>query len=309
MKNDTIGLEGLEVSELIRKLRLEKKIPQNILYEGLCKRKVYFQLENGEVIMDELLSERLFSRLHVQYRLLDIMLSDNNFWQKECRHKIGIQMRKGCWEKAECLLKEYELRAPQTLLHKQYMLAKDAELKYLKGEKGVGNLFREALELSLSVQELECRLVTSGVVSEEELRMYFYYRFLEKPFSEEEYTLFLERVAELFLSVQIYAEVYFDAAYQYVYKLLEEGEYAQCRKICSDTIAWLKRGVKNYYLADFYYVDAWAGMKQEHNKTEEAEYYQQCKMAYYVSLSFGEKETAEKIKEQCKEQWGWHITD
>jgi len=66
VKNETIGFEGIEISELIRELRIEKKVKQAVLYSGLCNRKVYFQLENGGVIMDELFSERLFSRLHVQ---------------------------------------------------------------------------------------------------------------------------------------------------------------------------------------------------------------------------------------------------
>lgn len=115
MQNDTIGLEGMEISELIRELRIEKKINQDALYGGLCKRKVYFQLENGDVIMDELLSERLFSRVHVQYRLLDIMLSDENFWQKECRYEINLQsVQRYFWEQARkrrenCSVKHWNL--------------------------------------------------------------------------------------------------------------------------------------------------------------------------------------------------------
>ena len=124
MINETIGLEKMEISDMIRELRIEKKISQDVLYAGLCGRKKYFQLENGDAIMDELLSECLFSRLHVQYRLVDIMLSDENFWQKECRHEINLQIHKKCWEKAESLLAEYEVKAPQTVLHQQYVLAK-----------------------------------------------------------------------------------------------------------------------------------------------------------------------------------------
>lgn len=309
MKNETLGLEGMEVSELIRELRLEKKISQNVLYEGLCKRKVYFQLENGEVIMDELLSERLFSRLHVQYRLVDIMLNDDSFWQKECRNEINLQIRKRCWEKAEELLKEYEVKAPQTNLHKQYVLAKRAEILLGIGQKKAGELFREALELTMSVSELEKRMNDSGVIAEDELWMYFCYRILEKSFSVEEYTIFLEQVEEWFLSVQIYAEVYFGAAYHCARALWEAERYVLCREICQKAISWLRRGVKKVHLSEFYFLDAMAGMKLKHAPEEEKELFQQCKMAYFVSLSFGENEISEKIKEQCEEEFGWHITD
>ena len=90
MINETIGLEKMEISDLIREIRIEKKIKQNILYDGLCGQKKYFQLENGDAILDELLSEYLFSRLHVQYHLVDIMLNEDNFRQKECRYEINL---------------------------------------------------------------------------------------------------------------------------------------------------------------------------------------------------------------------------
>lgn len=309
MKNETLGLEGMEVSEMIRELRIEKGVRQEILYDGLCKRKVYFQLENGDVIMDELLSERLFSRLHVQYRLLDIMLSDENFWQKECRYEINLQIRKRRWEKAEELLKEYEVKAPQTNLHKQYVLARRAEILFKTGQERLGEWFREALELTMTVSELESRMNDSGVVAEDELWIYLRYRNCENPFSVEEYKLFIERVEEMFLTAQIYPEVYFEAAYQYAQALWEKEEYMQCRDICDNAVGWLKRGIKSFYLAEFHFLSAVAGMKLRPDAENERELFQQCKMAYYVSLSFGEKETAEKIKEYCGEEYQWHITD
>jgi len=43
MRNEIIGLEEMEISELIRELRIEKGIQQEVLYQGLCTRKKYFQ--------------------------------------------------------------------------------------------------------------------------------------------------------------------------------------------------------------------------------------------------------------------------
>lgn len=308
MKNETLGLEKLEVSEIIRDLRIEKAIRQDELYDGLCGRKVYFQLENGDVIVDELLSERLFSRLHVQYRLLDIMLSDENFWQKECRNEINLQIRKRAWDRAESLLAEYEAKAPKDIIHKQYILTKRAELLLETGQEKTGKLFREALELTMSVPELERRLQGPGVISEEELWLYLRYRSSMNPFSAAEYFRFLEKIEEWFLSVQIYAEVYFEAAYQFARDLWEAEQYVTCREICKRAVSWLKRGMKSVHLAEFYVLDAIAGMKLKHGEEDEKEFYQQCKMAYYTSLSFGEKEVAENIAVYCKEELKWHIT-
>lgn len=309
MQNVTLGLEEMEISELIRELRIEKKVRQEVLYQGLCTRKKYFQLENGEVVMDELLSERLFSRLHVQYRLVDIMLDEEQFWQKECRHEINIQLRKKCLEKAEELLKEYETKAPQTEIHIQYVQAKRAEIGWRNGKEGTGELFCKALELTMPVSELEKRVENSGVVSEDELWMYFCYRLCEKPLSVEEYIAFLEGVEKWFLSVQIYAEVYFEAAYQLALVLQKAQRFVLCREICQKAILWLKRGGKSFHLPEFYFTDAMAGMRLSHGQEDEKELFQQCKMAYHVGMAFGEKETVEKLKKQCEEEFLWHITD
>lgn len=309
MRNATLGLEGMEISELVRELRVEKGVRQEVLYQGLCSRKRYFQLENGGVIMDELLSERLFSRLHVQYRLVDIMLDDEQFWQKECRHEVNIHIRKKCREKAEELLKEYEEKAPQTEIHIQYVQAKRSEIYWRTGKEGAGEMFRKALEITMPVSELEKRLKDSGVISEDELWMYFCYRLCENPFSIEEYALFLESVERWFLTAQIYAEVYFETAYQFAVVLQQAGQFALCREICQKAISWLKSGFKTYHLPEFYFMDAIAGMRLNPAKEEEKNLLQQCKMAYYVGLSFGEEEVAEELKRHCEEEFLWHITD
>lgn len=308
MINETLGLEKMEISELIRELRKEKKIKQQVLYDGLCGQKKYFQLENGDVVLDELLSEYLFSRLHVQYHLVDIMLNDDNFWQKECRYEINLLLRKKCWEQAEHLLKEYESRAPEENIHRQYVQARRAEISYQTGREKSGRLFLEALELTMPVTEIENRLETSGVVAAEELWLYLRYRNCENPFSFEEYDLFLERLEQWFLDAQIHAEVYFEAAYQYALEAWKEEWYVQCRTVCERAIHWTKRGRKDFHLAEFYFLDAIAGMKLKHGEEEEKELHQQCQMAYYLSESFGEKEVAEKIAIYCEEEFGWHIT-
>ena len=308
MINETLGLEKIEISTLIRELRKEKNIKQQVLYEGLCGQKKYFQLENGDVVLDELLSEYLFSRLHVQYHLVDIMLNDDNFWQKECRYEINLLLRKKCWEQAEHLLKEYETRAPGENIHRQYVLARRAEICYQTKGKQSGKLFYEALKLTMSVPELEERLETSGVVAAEELWLYLRYRTCESPFSFEEYALFLERLEQWFLDAQIHVEAYFEAAYQYALEAWKEEWYAQCRTVCERAIYWMKRGRKDFHLAEFYFMDAVAGMKLKHREEEEKELYQQCQMAYYLSESFGERKVAEKIATYCEEEFGWHIT-
>lgn len=309
MQNDTLGAEELEVSELVRVFRKEKKVSQTELYEGLCTSKVYVRLERGEGILDEFLSERLLSRLHVQYRLIDIMLDDQNFWQKECRQKVRCLIEREKWKEAESLLAEYEERAPKHKIHKQFLLAKRAELLYLQGDTLTGTLFREALELTMTVFELERRLVGSGVVAEDEIWLYLRYRSLECPCTKDEYILLLKQMERLFLDVQIYPEVYFETGYQYASLLLKSEEFDNCRRICNRLLELLQRSVKNFHMAEFHWMAAICKRKQGKDKDEEKEIRQQCKMAYYAAKSFGKNAVAEKIAVYGKEEFAWHIIE
>ena len=168
--------------------------------------------------------------------------------------------------------------------------------------------FFRGLELTMPVIELEYRLKGNGVLAEDELWMYFCYRMCEHPFFTEEYPSFLQHMEEVFLSVQIYAEVYFEAAYEYAYLLWQSQQYVFCRELCQKAILWLKRGGKDFHLPEFYFLDAMAGRKLQQEPEEERELFYQCKMAYYVASSFGEEEVAKMIETQCREEFGWHIT-
>ena len=134
MSNVSNEFMEFEMCELIRNFRYEQGISQQELYQGLCSKKEYFQMENGNSEIDELLFEQLLSRLHVQYRLFDIMLDDDHFDRMECRHNIKLCLQKEQWEKAEQLLREYVSMAPNSNLHQQYVQAKRAELMFQNGQ-------------------------------------------------------------------------------------------------------------------------------------------------------------------------------
>lgn len=306
MKN--IGYEFMEyeMCELIREFRYHQGISQQELYKGLCNKKEYFQLESGDSVVDELLFEQLLSRLHVQHRLFDIMLDDEAFDRVECRHNIKLCLQKEQWERAEQLLAEYEAMAPSNNLHQQYVLAKRAELLFQTGNTS-GQKFKEALELTLPVKEFERRLQGRGVISEDELWMYFRYRSCEQEFTEEEYQLFLHMLEDCFIEHQIYPEVYFEVAYQYALKLWKTEEYVRCKDISEKAVSYLQDGVKQFRLAELVFLNALAGLKLRHDEEKERELFQQCKQAYYISLSFCKPEMAQKILEYCEEEFGWHI--
>lgn len=308
MKNVSYEFMEFEMCELIREFREHQGILQHELYKGLCSKKEYFQLESGDSAIDELLFEKLLSRLHVQHRLFDIMLDDDQFDRMECRHNIKLCLQKEQWEQAEQLLQEYESMAPDNNLHQQYVLARRAEILSQAGMPD-GWRFKEALELTLSIKELEKRLQGSCVISEDELWMYFRYRSSVREFTEEEYVSFLRTIEKNFFVHQIFPEVYFEAAYQYALKLYRIQNYVGCREVCEKVTSELKQGKKFFFLSQTLFLDAITGMRLPHDAEQERKLFQQCKQAYYISLSFCKMEMARKMLEYSEEEFGWHIIE
>ncbi len=301
----------IELSELIKELRVEKKISQTELYKGLCSKKAYERMELGEGVADELLVELLFSRLHAQYRLLDIMLDDMDFWKKESRAEIDRLIQQKKWKTAGEKLSEYEEKAiGKSKLQKQYVISKRAQVLYLQGEEAqAGELFLSALKLTMAPEELERRLAKSGVVSVEEVWMYSMYRKCCVPFGLEELGELFSRVEKMFLKNQIYEEVSFEIGYWYCCGLLKKEKYDLCSEICWKLIEYLKAGRAKSRVSEFYCLDAISKMKKDKTETQSVQCRQQFKMAYYTSLAIFDLQTAEKIAAYAKEEYGWHITD
>jgi len=308
---DELEKNRMELSYLIREQRIARKVSQRELYEGICTQKAYRKLEEGEGIGDEWMAECLLSRLHVQYRLLEIMLSDEDFWRKECRYEIDRLIRKGEFEKAGKLLEEYESKAQEDGLDRQYVLWKKAVLLGQTDAKGAGALAKEALELSLPIAEAEHRLCGKVILSEMELELYLLYRRGSSSFSLEEYPKLLGQLKKSFIEECICVSCYFELVYEFVVELLKTKRYRECREMCMQTILVLRDGNRYDYISELYFLSAIARRKEKEDISEEEikNFQQEIKTAYYTAMSFGKKRVAEQMKKYCQEVYGWHITD
>lgn len=306
---DELEQNRMELSYLIREQRIARKVSQRELYAGICTQKAYRKLEEGEGIGDEWMAECLLSRLHVQYRLLEIMLSDEDFWRKECRYEIDKLVRKEEFEKARNLLDEYESKAQEDGLDRQYVLWKRAVLLRQTDIKKAGMLAKEALELSLPVAEVERRLQGKVVLSEMELELYLLYRRGVKEISMKEKREILQQLKRSFIDAHIGLRCYFELVYEFATELLRTKNYRECREVCIQTMQILRGGNRYDYIPELYFISAIAG-KCETNSGEGASVFcQEIKIAYYTAMSFGKAEMAKRMQEYCQEVFGWHITD
>ena len=300
--------ENIELGKVIRELRKEAKIRQKDLYEGLCTKEVYMRLENGDGAAEELLEERVLSRLHVQYRLFDVIVSDEDFWRKECRFHIDRLIRIGAFEEARVKLDDYRRRVQKEQpLQRQYLLWKEAQILEQSEPEHAGLLYQEALELTMDVFTLELRLRTTEVISEEELSMYLGYRRCIAPFSIREYQQVIQKIEKNMLTEQIYHTCYFEAAFSYAQLLYEQEDYGSCIALCEKLLLQLSNDGKYFYLPPLHCLRAKAWMKLAGSQEEHADIKKELRMEYYVALAFEEKAMAEEIAAFCEEEYGWHI--
>lgn len=297
----------LEVSSLIRKIRKQKRISQEVLYQGLCTKKTYQRFEQGEGIGDELLAECILSRLHVQYRLFGMVLSDKDFLLKEQRYEIGLQLVRGNLRRAEKLLADYEKNAKDTITRRQYIQWKRAEILQEKDKEAAGKLALQALELTLSLEEVEQRFKTKVVLSEQELELYLLYRKCLDEFSLKESEGVIKKLNQQYVKEKVGIHGYFELAYSYGKKLFEEGRYAECGENSRLRIQELNQGNRRDFFVELYFIGAIAGMKMESIK-DKKELFQEMKTVYYIANAFNKKGIAEEVKKYCQEEFEWHIT-
>lgn len=305
---DELRQNRIELSEMICDIRQQKGISQKELYEGICTKKAYQDLENGEGIGDEWMAECLLSRLHVQYRLLEIFLSERDFERKESRYRIGILLQKGQTEKAKEALAEYEAKAKKSVLDRQYILWKKAELLKETEAQAAGQMAKEALELTLPVSEAEERLRGKVILSEMELELYLLYRKCVQRCSLAEYKEILEKLQQAFLSEQICLRCYFETMFEFVVELFRMENYEECRKWCTQTIEELRRGNRFDFISEFFFISAIAGLHRMQSEEEKKGLRQEIKTAYYTAMSFGREEIARRMRTYCEEVYGWRIT-
>ena len=299
-QNTLVQKDLVEVGTLIRMLRKRKKIKQTELFHGLCTKEVFERIEKGKGFTNELLIERLFSRLHMQSKLLDLTLSDIDFERKELRAQIELCVEKNQVTLIEELLYRYEMLEKQGKLDKQYILWTRARVKEFFNYLEAGKLYKQAFLMT-------GENVKRGLLSEEELDMYLGYRRCLKPLTREEQNNLLCWIEEEFFKYQVFPRSYF------ITKLAEaENNYIAGRielaaEICTKCIEILNNKNMTSCLVEFLFL--MAKCRKSLLEKDENVIYESFREVFYTCLAFGEDAMAEKVAVYCKEEMGWHIID
>lgn len=297
-QNTLVQNDLVEVGTLIRMLRKRKKIKQTELFHGLCTKEVFEHIESGKGFTDELLIERLLSRLHVQYHLLELTLSDEAFERKELRAAIELCVEKQDTEQAKQLLQAYERMNHNGNLELQYFLWVKARLLENDNRKEAGALYQKAFLLTGA--NVERRMLSS-----EEVEMYLGYRRCLEPLSEKEQTEILQWIEKELFQRQIYPKSYFLIQRDIAEKYYHAEQWQAAWDICEVCISVLNSKNKTCCLTEFLFLRARCREKLLAGDREEQQ--EEFRMVYYTCLAFGMVADAEKVLDYCREEPGWDI--
>lgn len=297
-RNEIIKSELVEVGALLHALRKKKKIKQTELFSGLCTKEVFERIEKGKGMPNELLVERLFSRLHFQYRLLERTLSDQDFFKKELRFSLERYMELEQWSEAEKLLQQYEQNIEKNVLERQYVFWKRGQMLESAQPEQAGKWYRDAFLLTMEEPEYK-------VLSEEELDMYLGYRRCLQPMQRQEMEEMLHWIEKVMFSGQIYPNCYFKTGYQLAETLFLEGKYEEAEKRCESCLCALNKGSKEFLMTELLFLKAKCAAKSDIKCKEDI--FQEFMISYYVGKAIGEEKLAEIVEKYCEEELGWRI--
>jgi len=263
LEDNLLEYDRMEIGEFIQNTRERKKLSRKKVYTGVCNKRTYECMENGKEIMDIFLLEKFLSKLHVQYRLIDLNLSDEEFAISKTRERIELCIEKYETKQAEECISELEKQMKEGVLKEQYILWKKAQLMEETDPKTAGEWYEQALHLT--VNEIDKRLL-----AEDELEMYLGYRRCSNKMTlqeQEEWLCWIER--ELF-EQQIFPQGYFRECLDMAETFYAQGKWTECLECCERGRNYLKVGKKYFYLAD--YLRLMVKCYEELAKSEEDKY-------------------------------------
>ena len=126
---DLFSAETLTIGGLIRELRLEKKIPQSALCQGLCSKSKLSKIENNTLQPNVILAETLLQRLGISDAVFIFYSNDNEALLHDLRLRLILTPKNEC-EFIQNLIEQMKsLLSSDDKLYLQYILFKEATIE------------------------------------------------------------------------------------------------------------------------------------------------------------------------------------
>lgn len=257
----------------LKEHRIKCAITLEQLSEGLCSASELARIEAGTRAAGKVLQDRLLQRLGISPDVYECLLFQEDYIPWKMRQQLLYLTARGSREKAYRLLEEYreqyEVKAEKDVdrrLERQFCLSMEAQLLQsgdvteVKGEmwqkkkrqqEKAGNLFREALELTVNFPS---EGISGKVCSVQELNLLLEWIQHERPQNwEEYYREILHQIADSRFDAVSRARIYPKAVYYLCRDGLALGnwgleERAEGLALCEEAMDRLREAGRLYYL-------------------------------------------------------------
>lgn len=297
------------VGGLIRRYRVEHRISQEELAEGICSVPTLSRIENGERLPSKANYDALMQRLGYSTEICDLYINDHECDIHELRYKLRLSVSKRNFTEARQLLEQMKLlREAQTdKLNKQFILYMEENIK-TEGAftKESIRVFEKAIRMTLinygkkrisqslltndEIAILNNIAISYGMNGDGDKAIQMYYE--------------LKEYAETkFISHEEKMKIYPFVLYNLTKELGQKERFEECINVCDYAMVVLKGNMVSRMLGAIIYNKAWALKQWKEKQGESTDYLKYLLQAYYFEKSFGDSPNLERMRQSILEDY------
>ncbi len=247
-----------EFAVFLKRVRTELGVSGEELVEGLMDISQLSKIESRTRPVLKMMRNRLLGRLGITPDMYENLLNNEDYLEWEWQHKILWALERKDFQKASCLINEYEVRSPIDKMRYQFCIMMRAELLKLQGADKIeiACLCEEAVRLT--VPDVEHVYAQTKLLSVLEVNMvleYEYYRKSKSDFASK-CKYWLDYVEDSKYDELSMAKIYPKIAYYYLREILTDThammtvDLHQACQLCDDAIELLRNTGRAFYLVE-----------------------------------------------------------
>lgn len=290
---DFYGTDVVTIGVLIRKLRIEQKVSQQTLCQGLCSKSMLSKIENGTLNPDVILAETLLQRLGISEREF-VFLSN----EKDTRfHEYKFRLKRFSSTLDSTQLKILndlkQLVTEKNTLYQQYLLYQESYLIDSPDKKILS--LNDALTLTL--KDFDIYKILQYRLSWNELTLLnniaFHYRYTSTPYLGILYFRYILDYQRMIRPDYILQSQTLTVTFHFFFRLLySQGRYKELIDAFSEyDLSIIKYNLHRCGMVHFYYSQALGECKQYENMLLPARY------SYAINQLLKLSENASSLKE------------
>ncbi len=247
-----------EFAIFLKRVRQESGVSSEELAEGLMDISQLSRIESEIRPVPKTMRDRLLERLGVAPDMYENLLNNEDYAEWKWQHKILMAIECKEFQKAECLIREYEMQKPADRIRHQFCIVMQAELLKLQGavQMKLASLYEEAVRLTVTKEkQLYVQPKLLSVLEVNMVLEYECHRGIGSDFADK-CRFWVEYVKDSLYDEQSMAKIFPKIVYYYLREILTDdyvitrSELQRALQLCDDAIELLRDTGRAFYLVE-----------------------------------------------------------